>query len=330
MIRLFLTLALVGLALPATAKTKLKLATLAPKGSIFHTVMMELGETWKTLSDDQVELKLYPGGVAGDDKDVVRKMRLGTMDGGLLTMAGFAAVHEGIHALVLPLFYANDAELEAVIEGLRGDLDQAYADQGFVALTYISGGWVRFFTATPGCTPDEMKAKKLFVFADSPVEKLWRDAGYSPVPLPATEISTALQTGLINALPSTPQATLLMQWNKHVPYVCEAHWAPMVGGILVRKEAWESIDAGLREKLKAAAVAAGNKLREEAKVSESSALAAMVERGMTVVPMDAALRAVWQQSTEARYDKIRGGFTPEAFFDKAKALRDAYRALPPK
>lgn len=328
MIRFFVLLAALGFALPAVAKTRLKVATLAPKGSIFYTVMLELGETWKTLSDGEVELKIYPGGVAGDDKDVVRKMRLGTMDGGLLTMAGFAAVDEAIHSLILPLFYKDDTELEHVLNGLTPDLNAAYEAKGFVPLTYISGGWVRFFTVQQGCTPDEIKSRKLFVFADSPVEKLWKDAGYNPVPLPVTEISTALQTGLLDALPSTPQAVMLMQWNKHVPHMCEAIWAPMVGGLLVRKEAWEKIDAGLRDKLKAAAQAAGEKLRTEAKKSETDALAAMVERGLKVVPMDAALRATWQARTEERYAVIRGGFAPEAFFDKAKALRDAFRAAP--
>ncbi|MCA9528257.1 MAG: TRAP transporter substrate-binding protein DctP [Myxococcales bacterium] len=325
MTRLLTLLLLALAATPALAKTKLKLATVAPKGSIFHTVMMELGEAWKSASGGEVELKLYPGGVAGDDKDVIRKVRLGTMSGGLLTVAGIASVDTAIHSLLLPMFYDSDAELEYVMGQLQPDLDRIYEEKGFVVLSYISGGWVRFFTVEQGCTPEALSAMKLFVFADSPVEKLWKDAGFNPVPLPITEISTALQTGLVTALPTTPQAALLMQWQKHVPHMCDSIWAPMVGGIIVGKEAWEKIDASQRPALKAAAVAAGQKLREEAKKSEASAIAAMKERGLTVVPMDDALKAAWKKRTEEAWPKIRGTFTPEALFDKAVALRDAYR-----
>lgn len=324
-------LVLVALLLPLSASAKkitIKMATMAPKGSGFHTIFKEMGEAWKVASDGQVQMRIFAGGVAGDDADVVRKVRLGTVNGGLLTVQGISTIDKAIHALAVPMAYDSYAELDYVFEKLQPELDAIYAENGFIVLNWMQAGWVRFFSVEPMKTPEDLETRKLFVSTAHPViADLWKASGFTPVPLPSTEISTALQTGLINVLPAPPQVVLLMQWNKQTKYMASAKWAPMIGATIVDKKVWESIDPAIRPKLLEAARVAGKKMRDEARPADLESIEAMKQRGLTVVDIDAATLAAWRKRTEAAYPEVRGKFAPAEMFDRAIKLRDEFRKL---
>ncbi len=325
-----LAIALALLAAPAAQakKVTIRMATLAPKGSVFHTILGELGQAWKEASNGSVRVKVYAGGVAGDDGDVVRKIRLGTLSGGLLTSAGISTVHKAIHALQIPMALDSYAELDFVLDKLRPELDQVYLDNGFVVLAWVDAGWVRFFSDTAVVSPDDLAAKKLFVWAgQTEATEIWKAAGFNAVPLPSTEISTGLQTGLVNAIPTTPQAALLMQWHKHVGHMTDGRWAPLMGALVVSKKAWDQIDPALHPALLEAGRAAGRKLLAEARPKDAESIAAMRKRGLKVHRVPPAVLEKWRTRVRATHARIRGHYAPERFFDAAMKHRDAFRAL---
>ncbi len=330
----FVLLALALLAgavwLPSAAeaqKVTIKMATLVPAGSSWHTTLQELAARWQELSGGRVTLRLYPGGVAGDDTDLVRKMRLGTLDAALLAPAGLAQIDREIHALLVPLAYRSYEEFDAVAEGLEPRLAAGFKEKGFVVLSWADGGWVQFFAKSPVATPQDLAAQKLFSWSgDQATTELWKAAGFQPVPLPATEISTALQTGLVTAVATSAQAAVLLQWYEHAPYLTDLPWAVLVGGIVVSERSWEKVPAELRGPLAEAAREAGRKLSVQTRESAPEHVAAMVRRGLTVVAVDAAGRAEWERRVEEAYPKLRDGFVPADAFTAALALRDAWRA----
>ncbi len=304
----------------------IKMATLLPQGSVWYTALQEMGERWQKDSGGRVTLRFYPGGVAGTDSDVVRKMRLKTLDGGLLTAGGFADIDRSIFALELPMGYASYEEFDYVLDKLSPTLESLYAEKGFVVLGWTDGGWVRFFSKSPVRTPDDLKALKLFTWSDDePAVALWKSAGFNAIPLPSTEISTALQTGLVSAIPSTPQATLLLQWYTTAKFMADVRWAVLLGGLVVTKTAWEKIPADVRPAILAAAHDTARKLGTLTRGAETSTIEAMVKHGLTVEPVDGAALAAWQRTAESTYPRLRGGYVPEAAFDQALKLRDEYR-----
>src|SRR6185295_17754447 len=110
---------LVGAA-PASAQTVLvKMATLVPDGSSWHLILKETADKWRTTSNGAVTVRLYAGGVAGDDPDVVRKMRLGTLNAGVLTSVGVAEIDRSVYALGVPMMYDSYEELYYVLEKMR-------------------------------------------------------------------------------------------------------------------------------------------------------------------------------------------------------------------
>ncbi len=304
----------------------IKMATLVPDGSSWHQILKETADKWKTLSGGRVVVRLYPGGVAGDDPDVVRKMRLGTLNAGVLTSVGVAEIDKSVYALGIPMMFASYDELYYVLEKMRPRLEASLDAKGFVVLNWADGGWVHFFTQKPAPTPDSLKGLKLFSWAgDTEAVEIWKSAGFNPVPLPSTELATALQTGLVTALPAPPQVAVISQFNKYATNMTDLKWQLLLGATVISKATWEKIPADLRPALLDAAREAGARLQSEVRASGDRDVDAMKKRGLNVVAVDEKTRVLWQKVAESMYPRIRGPIVPADAFDEALKYRDEYR-----
>ena len=310
----------------AQAPILIRMATLVPDGSSWHLILKEAADRWKQVSGGRVAVRLFPGGVAGDDPDVVRKMRLGTLNAGVLTSVGVAEIEKSVYAMGIPLMYDSYEEVYWVHEKMRPKLEASLEAKGFVVLNWADGGWVRFFTQKPVAVPDDLRKLKLFTWAgDAESVEVWRSAGFNPVPLPSTEIATALQTGLVEALGAPPQIAVISQFFIHANNMTDLRWQLLQGATIITKAAWEKIPADIRPELLKVSQEAGARLRKEIREAETKDVEAMKKRGLTVVPVSAAQKAQWQKLTESLYPRIRGKVVPAEAFDEAMRYRDEYR-----
>lgn len=321
--------ALAALASPAPAPAQtvvVKMASIVPEGSTWHLILKEMGEKWKQASGGRVQLRLYPGGVAGDDAAVVRRMRLKTLNAALLSSLGVGEIDPSVYALQVPMMYTSEAELDYVLEKMSPRLEAALAAKGFVLLNWADGGWLHFFTQKPVTTPEDLKAMKVFSSAgDESALRVWRSAGFNPVPLPSTEITTALQTGLVTAVSVPPSAAVLLQWYTHARNMTDLRWLFLLGANVMTRETWDRIPADVQPAIKAAAVEAGRKLRAEVRGAVARDVEAMRKRGLNVVHVDDKTAALWRTTAEAAYPQIRGSVVPADAFDEAKRFRDEFR-----
>ena len=326
--------ALLARAVPASAAQDtliVKLGTSAPEGSSWDQIFKEMGEKWKQATGGTVALRIYPGGVLGDEPDLVRKMRVGQIQAGALTAAGLSAIDASVAALQIPMMYHSYDELDYVRERLRPTLEKRLLERDFVVLNWGDAGWVMFFAREPFATPDDVRKMKLFVWAgDNDAVELWKTAGFHPVPLPATEILTGLQTGLINAFDTTPLLALSSQWFGLAPHMLDLRWAPLVGATVMTKKTWDRIPSGARPAVLKAAAEAGERLKGDIRAANDKAIAAMKEHGLRVISSTPSIEAAWQKTAEEIYPKIRGTIVPPQVFDEVKRLRDEYRAAPGK
>ena len=310
----------------AQAPILVRMATLVPDGSSWHLVLKESAEKWKQVSGGKVTVRLFPGGVAGDDPDVVRKMRLGTLNAGVLTSVGVAEIDKSVYAMGIPLMYDSYEEVYWVHEKMRPKLEASLEAKGFVVLNWADGGWVHFFAKKPVAVPDDLRKLKLFSWAgDAESVEIWRSAGFNPVPLPSTEIATALQTGLVEALGAPPQVAVSSQFFNNARNMTDLKWQLLQGATIITKATWEKIPADVRPELLRVSREAGARLQKEIRDAEAKDVEAMKKRGLTVVPVSAAQRAQWQKLTESIYPRIRGKVVPAEAFDEAMRLRDEFR-----
>jgi TRAP-type C4-dicarboxylate transport system substrate-binding protein len=326
----FLLLALLGaaIAVPAqAAPTVVKMATLAPEGSSWYRVLEEMGEEWKKASGGAVTLRIYPGGVTGDEDAMIRKMRVGQIQAAAITGIGLAYLDRSFYALHIPMMYASDEEFDYVRDKFAPVLEKHMEEKGFVILNWGDAGWVHFFSKTPVVTPAEAKALKLFMWSgDETLLQLYRKTGFHPVPLSTTDLLPSLQTGMVNGYSSTPLASLAFQWFGLAPNMADLPYAPLTGATVIERKAWEKIPAELRQKLIEASRAAGQRLRVEIRRLNREALAVMVKNGLKVHKVPPDVQAHWRKMVEDVYPQVRGKIMPAESFDAVKRYRDEYRA----
>lgn len=319
-----LLLAVVGSPLWPASTAVLKLATLVPEGSVWDKALREMGADWKQASDGRVTLRIYPGGIAGSELDVLRKMRIGQLQAATLTTVGLEQLDAGFKVLTVPLFYDSYDEFFHVLEGLAPELEKRLEAQGYVLLHWGHAGWIHFFSRSAVRTIDDLRQLKIFVTAGSDdMVSWWKRSGFKPVALSPTDIMTGLQTGMIDVLPTTPLAGLSLQWFRQTPFMHDLGLAPLTGATIVVKRTWERLDATDRDELLAAARAVERRLVEEIPRQDRQAVEEMKKRGLEVTTSSDL--AQWEKAAQDFGESMRGGMVPEDVYDRAVALRDEYR-----
>ncbi|MBI1795597.1 MAG: TRAP transporter substrate-binding protein DctP [Candidatus Eisenbacteria bacterium] len=316
--------------MPSPAATQapvvIKLATLVPEGSVWDKAMREMGAEWSQATGGRVQLRVYPGGVAGDEPDVVRKMRIGQLQAGAITSAGLSDIDPAFNVFGIPMFFDAYPELYAVLDKMEPTLKKRLEDKGFVLLNWGHGGWVYFFTKQPVRTVAELRKLKLFSWAgDDKMTQLWKTNGFTPVALAATDILTGLQTGMIEAYPTTPLLALTLQWYQKTPYMAGVGMAPLVGGLVITRSAWEKISEPDRAKILTACAKLERRLKAGVPAQDSSAVNEMKQRGLKVVAIDAATVVEWRATAEHFASEMRGTMIPPDILDAATRERNAFR-----
>lgn len=305
----------------------IKMGTVAPEGSPWHQIFRQMGQDWRKISGGQVTLRIYPGGVLGDEPDMITKMRIGQLQAVALSGSGLSRLEPAVSCFQIPMMLESYEELDYVRDRIAPRLDKLIDQKGYVVLNWGDAGWVHFFTKTPASNLDDIRRMKLFTMAgDAKSLELYQSAGFRPVPLATTDMMPALQTGLIEAFDVPPLLALLNQWFGLAKNMIDVKWAPLVGATIVSKQAWERIPEGVRPAMLEAAREAGLRLRGEIRKMGEDAVAAMKKRGLNVISLDAATLADWRREAEEAYPKLRGRMVSAELFDEVRRLRDEFRA----
>ncbi len=321
------SLLLLGGLTPAVPQTVVKMGTLAPDGSPWHQTLQIMGEKWRKISNGQVKLLIYPGGVLGDEPDMVNKMRIGQIQAVALSGAGMSTIEPGVMALQIPMMFDSYEELDYVRDRVAPKLETMIAARGYLVLNWGDAGWVHFFTTKPVTRLDDIRGLKMFTWAgDNDSLELWKANGFRAVPLAATDILTGLQTGLIEAVPTTPLYALLNQSFGIAHNMNDVKWAPLVGATVISKKTWDTLPEAERTDLLNASREAGISLRGNIRKMGDDAVATMQKRKLNVIHVDAATTAEWRKEAEGVYPKLRGREVPADLFDEVRRLCDEYRA----
>jgi TRAP-type transport system periplasmic protein len=304
-----------------------KLGTLAPEGSAWHEIMRDMGEQWRIASGGRVRLTIYPGGVQGNEAEMVRKMRIGQLNAAAISSDGLQTITPEPGAFEIPLLFESNEEVDYVRDRIAPRLEAALEARGFVVLNWGDAGWVRFFTNRPVSRVSELQRLKLYVGGtDVAAVELWKEAGFRVVPLAPTDILTALQTRMIDAFQAPPGIALGFQWFPLARHMVDLPLAPVIGATIISKSSWDRIDPPVRPALLEAAREAGQRLTQEIRKLEADALRAMQKRGLQIIGVPSEARQEWQQMVEAFYPRIRGELIQPQDFDEVLRLVKEYRA----
>jgi TRAP-type C4-dicarboxylate transport system substrate-binding protein len=305
----------------------IKLGTVAPANSSWDLVLRRLAADWSRISDGEVELKIFPGGIAGDEPDMIRKMRIGQLHAATLTAGSMNDIYPGVLALATPMLIRTNEEMIAVLGEVAPFLEQKLEQRGFVALMWSPIGWVKFFAREPVLSLADLRRQTLWVGdAGSAEIRAWQQAGFDVVALPLTEVTTALQSGMIDAYLSSPLAAASFQWFGITPHMNDLSLAPLYGALVISKRVWERIPETLRPRLRAVAQAAAERLSASAHEQDDLAVHVMRAHGLQVHEATAALEQAWERIAGREFQSLIGEvIDPEAFRLVTESVT-AYRA----
>ena len=312
----------------ATAETVVKLGTFAPTGSAYHDILLDVAREWDDASDGAVELVLYPDGVAGDEVDMVRKMRIGQLHAATLVLGGLPAIDPGFRAFQMPLVYETSAEFDHVLQTLRPTLDGLLEPHGFRGLGWADAGWLHIFSREPVRLPDDLRSQRIFVWhgADRLTEAL-RDCGFRPIQLAATDIHTALQSRMLDAIGAPPVAALSFQWFAEVPHMSALRWVPLMVGFVITETAWHTLPARLRPRLAAAVGHAAQRMSQAVRADSEKAVQIMREHGLTVHKLSAPEIEAWRSEVSRCFEPLIGDYIDDRLFHRIEATLNAHRAI---
>jgi TRAP-type C4-dicarboxylate transport system substrate-binding protein len=327
---LLLSLGLTGVAFAQVVQ--LRIGTVVPKNSLYHQQLMEMGEAWRAAQGGNAKFVVFTDGSQGGEAELSRRMRIGQLQGALMSVVGLREIEPSIAALQnLPLLFRNWDEVDYVREKMRPGMEKRFLDRGFVVLGWGDAGWVRFFSKEAALRPDDFKRMKFFAWGSEPEQQaIMKSLGYTPVPLETADVLPSLQTGMINVIPSTPYFALASQIYGTATNMLDINWAPIVGAIVVTKTAWDAMSPSGQQALRTAGDKAGTQMRAKARQEVDEAVAAMKKRGLTVNTPNAEQQREWATLAEKLYPRIRGTMVPADTFDEVFFHLKAYRAAKAK
>jgi TRAP-type C4-dicarboxylate transport system substrate-binding protein len=325
----FLTLLFVLLLLvPALrlAAITIKVASLVPEGSPWHRALQRIASDWEKISDGRVSIKIYPGGVAGDETDAIRKMRINQIQAALVTGKGLAYINTDFFVFQLPFVVRSDEELDYLFARLRPELENLLEQKGFTLLSLSKSGWLHFFTTKEAETPEQMMRLKMFSLeGHASVDQALKERGFQIVPLKANDVFAALQGGMVEAFAAAPLVAASMQWFALAPNMTSFNWSPLTGALIISSRAWRMIPPDLHPQLLASAETIIEELYPETMDVEKQAIEVMKENGLVIHPVSKETLEKWRELVSRGLSKLIGDTISPDIYEKTVAILEEYR-----
>ncbi len=222
----------------------IKFATVAPEGSTWMNTMKELDKVIREKTQGQIAFRVYAGGVAGDELDALRKIRIGQLQSAAFSGVGFGQILPAVRVLDLPFLFMNYKEIDLVHKELEGFFAEQFRQKDFELLSWAEVGNVHLFSQEPIRKVGDLAKLKVWTWSGDPIAKETFSAmGTNPVPLAITDVTTALNTGMIDTVYAPPLGAIALQWNLSVKYMTSLPLAHSTGAILVSKNFVQKIPA---------------------------------------------------------------------------------------
>ena len=315
--RLFIGL-LLGL-LPLTsvqaAKT-IKIATLSPEGTYWMKQMRAGAAEIKAKTNGRVKFKFYPGGVMGNDENVLRKMRVGQLHGGAITIGSLSATVPDTTLYGLPFIFSSLEEAEKIRKTTDPMLSREMEDKGFVNFGFAQGGFTYLMSVNEVHNFEDVRKQKSWVPENSDVAlSVFEYIGVTPISLPLSDVLTGLQTGLINTIFTSPIGALALQWHTHINHVVDMPLNYLAATMIIDKKVFGKLSEADQNIVREVMTRVYRNIDDRNKKDNIAAREAMIKKGVQFHGLSQADRAEWLKAGDFVIEKMRKkyNYTPALY-----------------
>lgn len=308
----------------------LKFATLAPPGSTWMNLMEDWAQEVDNKTQGQLTFKFYPGGVQGDEPDVLRKIRFGQLQGAALTGYGIGHIYPPARIMEFPFLFDPDyQEIDVIRNKLMPDIEAGFSDNGYQLLGWMEVGFIHFFSTKPIHSFADLRQQRIWLWQGDPLgEAMFRASGLAPVPLSITDVFTSLSTGLVDTVYCTPLAAIALQWFTKVHYMTNLPMANAIGGLVVSNRFFQQLPPHLQQVLRETGQTASDKLISATRADNEASLAILKDEGISFLfdPEDVSETELAEMRDKALSMVVKHNYIPGEWVERVESLLLEYRS----
>jgi TRAP-type C4-dicarboxylate transport system substrate-binding protein len=272
--------------LAARPQYMIKFATVAPEGSTWVKHMRTLDKNLRAKSGGQLGFRVYAGGIAGDELDVLKKIRIGQIHCAAFSGVGFGQILPMVRVLDLPFLFQNIEEIDLVHLELRPFFTNEFRKKGFEFLAWAEVGNVHLFSKKPISIVKDLSRLKVWTWSGDPISKeTFATMGINPIPLAITDVTTALSTGMIDTVYAPPLGALALQWNISMNYMTALPLAHSTGAVLISSKYLKKLPQDLSRLLASTFDKAMADLTSALREQNREAIQMIRDSGLTIIPI---------------------------------------------
>jgi TRAP-type transport system periplasmic protein len=314
-------------------KILIKIASIAPKGSSIANSFDDMARQVKEKTHNEVGFKIYWGGIQGDDKDIIRKIKLGQLQGGALIGPGLGFIVSDIRVTEIPYMFRNHDEVIYVRSKLQPSIVKLFEDKGYKVLGFMNLGFVYTFSQEPLVSLDVARRQKWWTMEGEPIGKtMYQALGISPISLSLSDVATALATNMINCATATPFAAVAFQWHTKFKCVSSMPVSNINGATIITNDVWNKISPSSQKIIMDIASTEHDRITKVSRQEDERSMQLLKKEGIVIVPTDVKNKDqlyVFEASKKVREDLV-GKLYPRPLLDRTRGILDEYRHAHPK
>jgi len=306
-----------------------KIATISPDGTFWMQEMRAGAKEIKKQTQGRVEFKFYPGGVMGSDESVLRKIRIGQLQGGAVTAGSMTAIAPDIAIYELPYLFESLDQVDYVRSKMDDELIKELEKKGFVSFGLAEGGFSYMMSDEALQSVADVRDKKVWLPSNHPVgEAVFSSADISPVPLPLSDVLTGLQTSLIDTIITSPIAAIALQWHTKINYVMDEPLTYFSALLVIDKKAFNKLKEEDREIVRSVMGDVFKRINEQNRKDNVAAKQALINQGIKFIRLSPDSAKEWRQVGEMAKEKLekQNKYSDKAYGDLMKYLDESKQA----
>jgi TRAP-type C4-dicarboxylate transport system substrate-binding protein len=307
----------------AAEQQVLKVALAIPRSQEIVIEVKKYNDKLAALTNNSVQVRVYWGGAAGDDTDVLRKMKTGQMDAAPLSLELVSSFVRQALVLASPALFTNYKQLDAVRNALTPQMDKEAYDNGFKIMAWGDVGRLRLLSKEPVATLADFKKTRPWLYPQSEALKdFYKLVGATGVPLGLMEVYGALQTNMIDVVWASAVLGAALQWHTGTHYITEQGLGFISGAFAIRRGAWDALPENVKNSMNELADERRVKNQIEIRKADERAYIKLIERGHKPVKLTNV--AEWEKSGAAVREHMVGRVYTRELVTKAESIAKQY------